>query len=1773
MKISTKKISITKLLIKNSWKSLSNSKFLICQLGILLTLGTTVMSTVFVANKSLSTSINELVAKSNLANFTIENNEVIENFEFDILEHNSNKNKSDELNNFVLDNQLKIYNPLKTIKINTILDNTNPEINREALFYGFGSKYKEDNTNNDENKWPNIIYSEPGKPLTINTELTDITLKNSTSDFFSIYNDLASPSDDKVKESNYEILFNKNIYTTNPFSFKLNDKNELSLSKFGIASIDGFNDTDIFTLNHGFLSDDLAFFYSTQNSFLTDKQKKAFDNYDEKMNDYSNKLYIYKPFDNYFGNFYQTPFVSTIKSSSYEDEIKNIVGSRYKYWPNNFQNYNDKLVNEFIEFFNLKSPGYFIYDYNLNSNNLIGKIDILYEIYNDTENDFHDEVVNKYEKYFKGQIKIPAIPYLTILPKDEKKIKSSKDYKKWIEDLSEENFKVNENGLKEVINEAVNNLKTLIVNEINDLFNKSDDLGKTIIRKYNEKYDIKYNLDNGLYLDPEYNSKPLNYSISKNFYVNDSNLSNFIISTTENSSAINPVNKLVTYSGVELPTLSIREFDNSEFNNLFPILQNLRDKPEKLREYFMKDEKYLYTVLNIIYNSNLLTNDYNINRLKKILDIIFDDNEYINNPNKWASTLVDNWKWSLSKFTFTGYGYEFVINPSIDGITFEIAGIYVSPESYFVSSSKNWTAFTNNSKQILNSKYVYEGLQLPYCFSVEDEQDIYNNPEKYKNHYVTNVTTGKKQFYKDFITWKNDLPDQYKINISGEDYIISGSALSAEYMYPIASNNQLLIDNDVPIIFTNTGGFAKILNKKTYNVNSYFWVENPSIFPTVNIDVIKKINLQGQQIYNKKIAYSISDSNQPNQLLYLRVNFPYTILKLVFTITLIIGTLICVLAVFFIYVLIKSIIKQNIKIFAICISNGISKHKLALSFLTIGLLLGFLTTLLGYGISLIIYPIITNSISSYWVLGTNAQLFNFGIWSLIFLIVSIFLCIASYLVIIFVLRKPTYKLLNNTNNNLKYNFLFAKMNVLFKIIKPLNLFRINYAFANFGKFIVLLFMMISFITITTTYVSTWDIFSNAYKKTENNKQYKYAIDLYSPSKQGGYYYNIPYEYFGTRKQGFTSLYDLNSSEGIYNNSFKNALTYTNENNEKLIYENLFLPNGLLLNELEGNIQFFRNRVMHLLYLDIDINIGSVYINPLNYVKTLLPSSVLNVIEKALQNQIDLAFKYYVSLANTNNPKKDIWIHQNAANLGETLWKDVSLNGEFIKDPKQWNQTNWFFQFVEIEPKKFIWKPNQNFIIDGAPNYNLNKDYIKLTIDIINLYSQNSDYKSFLETNGLTSQNYNYFVALNAIPFNKDYDETYTYLDAYNSKNNVGLKVKGIKPDSKQVTLFNEYENLDQKKKLEEYAKKYNESDPIYKKDNKAYYPIIINEVVAKKYGLSKNDTIELQIKNDFERFINKANNDTSIKTVNFIIIGITTSKSEEQYFTTQAVANKILNFSKPEIATKEDITSGNYENKWIDKNEAKEYIPFNGIFTKSESSQLITNCIPLYTFSGLTAISSGLSIDMQGTFRNQIFNNIDKINKILQVDDFINPKDPKNPTTLKKFIDRYTNTFESNQFFVSALNGVDFAFTSSVIGALLDDTLSKVLNIAVIALIPTIVIIITLMSYMMVQESKRLVALLKTLGYSDWTNTFTLTAFQFGIIGIGLLLGVGVSAIILKILSYSIFRLLLVIVNPLIIWWIVMVGLGVLLLIVSSVMFSVYSYLKRVNLPQEISYR
>lgn len=1346
----------------------------------------------------------------------------------------------------------------------------------------------------------------------------------------------------------------------------------------------------------------------------------------------------------------------------------------------------------------------------------------------------------------------------------------------------------------------------------------------------------------------------LYYSITENVNLNDvqtnanliayhinnnSNVNNLV---SENQNQI-PIEKYTsnTYIEIEPSIKMVLTLGNGDFN-YWKSQYNL------FSPYFNYDN-YVNYYKPWLFINMLKTGIWNLetSKVKEIYDVLYNLSKIpknIDEFNKYyniyanSNNLNTNSYWyklrslmTVTNITYNGYGYNISCTQTVPllgegaGIPFDIQVYDIS--SYLAIVSNNY--FYYNNKKSIPFETLQDIMQLP--FVNYDNSDSTLNPGSSISVY--NPETGRKEPQSSFVTWLNSLPEDYKVYVNAIPYVIVDVGTTPDMLYPVLNSTNLLVNNNTTgVLYVNQAGYYRSIDGTSANSTIYYSVRYPpdliyyerqKLFNDITSYTIDK--------YGYNTAFNLNDPNQLNYVVYLRANFLSNLQYIILIIGIIIGSIIGFLSLFFISTLIRSIVKQNKNTFGIGIANGINKSVLSLSFFPFAIVPALICGVISYIISVFLVNPLNDIISQYWTLVIPNSKFEWWYFIVIVLILFVVLYILIICVILWTLRKKTQDILNSSSE-FRMNWLIIHSKKITSLFGAFGSFRLTYMMGNIARFLMLTFIVIIFSTLISFTFGTYHQFSVAQSYTNRNRNYSYAFDLYSPTINSGYYSPISYQEIGTTQKGIYNYYSSSSwYEGNYDtpltapigsfysgSDYANALQYPYSSNK--YFTSLYLPYTDLATQLNNNINFFNNKIFVKAVLDINLDIGGATINPWEIAKSIMPVSILNLATDLFERQMNINHEFYYWLQEQNEIAINgghseyidgiesqyngipIYYSTYLPNVNEQPFtldgSDITENYLIANNKEEWI----FVQELNYSTNKYEWRINQENALYPAPTYTVKPKVLQTLVQILT-NSQNPLfqywYKYFYKNNPESGQSeqvvpeLTYKVGYGAVPVNSD-DETYTYIDAniLNNNDNIFVKITGIKENSSYINLYNDNNEIINYLLFEDIE------------NNSDIYPIIINEVVQKKYDFNIGDILDVNANNIYDRFNRKNLGLETFNNVKFKVVGITTSKSNKEFYISQNVANKILGYQDFTKVSLDQVWDGPYSPGYG-------YVPFNGVFTNQELPNLFYNYGGIYSPSGITTskgiwntnIGFGVGQVDGGELRQVIVNNwalLPELTKIIYLVDYNslnnNIVNIKNDYTnipmytnhgekpiflddihewdlnqIGDWVRTFVNVFDTDQPVISEITSLDS--TNINIGAIFDDTFENIEMIIIICFIPTLILIIALMAIMIISESSRLVSLMKVLGISDLKNAISFMFVYWVVLFLGIILSIPITIGGLSLTSMLIFNGFQIIVSPSAPIWIFFAVLGIVALTFGVICYYGYRKIKKINVPQAISVR
>lgn len=1091
-----------------------------------------------------------------------------------------------------------------------------------------------------------------------------------------------------------------------------------------------------------------------------------------------------------------------------------------------------------------------------------------------------------------------------------------------------------------------------------------------------------------------------------------------------------------------------------------------------------------------------------------------------------------------------------------------------------------------------------------------DVSKMLQTDEDYQKWYSSH--TDIKNDRERFISWMNSLNQQtldnkysqwiqsYPNNIvnvaGGAPYFILSAGITGDFVYPIVS-----IEKPIPntskecILFTNKSGYDRIQASFQGNPTEKYIVGKFKK-NTNHQKIIDQINnwssLHMSWPENVRAAYLAEDMTNTLNASAFRISYIPQLVDKVNMISYLLTAFVLVVGLIISAVVVRRYINSNRVSIGIMQANGIKKWSIALSLTPFSFIPSLIGGIGGYLIGTFLQNPTLGLFSSYWTLPTSILSFSANAFLLSVLLPFAIFTIVSLISTYIILRNKTVNLMKQ-GSEYKNNVLMRISKKGFSMFGVISRFRASIAFCSIWKLIILSLM--SALTMSTLVfgLTLNGKFDQAINKTNSTRNYSYAIDLYTPTIQGGQYIPISEEQFG--KSGFqesawnagknlfptpyysndvsndTSWKDITSSTSdikeftkqYFDTTFSLVkLAHLGMFDPQQVFEadgyshaNLFLPYMSDAIGQKTDIQYLKNRISNKLSLNylIGLSFMGMTSNPWDISASLMPES----------------------LKNTCNDKYETIINE----VGKLVYSDNT----------NWNgYQDYITKYGEGDGTRY--EINQSKTIDYS-GMCLDQKYTKLLLQIF-------------DSPEITSSKDDFYLDYNSIPLSNK-EETYTYVSGdlisvnNSSKQSKNIKIIGIDNNTKYVNL------IDNKNKSLLPLIDYKSISTSQKE-----FPIVVNQVDVKKYGIKNGDILTFDVSNKSDRFM--TNPDKS--SVKFKVVGITKSCENEEYFIDQQIANKILGLKSKfdesntlnnyyvdyKAGNNSTLSVDNGLKTWANWNDITKLTTsddkslnttpygFNGYFTDDKNgSKALTNTECFYSPSGLwlpsSSISSNSSLDVLKYGSNlQLANVFSGMSNSTDIGKKITAKyqawqdHRKDSDEGKKYHEEFINCADE---FVSQFRNIwgDTDYVTLVTSAVdknsnimvyktMSNTISSVEKVILSVIFLMVFFIVLLMSSMIISDCKRLAAILSSLGYTDWENALSFMSIYIPMIIFGLLISIPLTMGLTVIFQNAVLGGIGLLLNASIQWYyFAIAGSFIAVLLIISIVFGFIS-LKRTPL-------
>ncbi|WP_022935071.1 ABC transporter permease [Mesomycoplasma moatsii] len=988
----------------------------------------------------------------------------------------------------------------------------------------------------------------------------------------------------------------------------------------------------------------------------------------------------------------------------------------------------------------------------------------------------------------------------------------------------------------------------------------------------------------------------------------------------------------------------------------------------------------------------------------------------------------------------------------------------------------------------------------------------------------------------------SQIDNKYKIDVDGVEYLIIGSDFSVDYMYPVINSENVTVNTKTQaLVYVNQHGYDRIKRSNTSApTEKYFLLtaknnESPIQLQTKLNEFVYEWATGNKWSFGNvnsdsntyKLAYLRNESSLLNPERSLRLTVIEDMIINLENVQKIVGIMLTIIVAIVIMFVVRRYIGSRAKVLGILKAQGYSSWQIASSICLFPLFVSIIGATLGYITGLVAQYGVFKLFTIFWTIPIVTIPFNWLTFVLTLIIPIVLLCSLTILTTFWFLHKNKSISMMNGSMEVNESHFANSINKLVSRTSVKNKFSISLALGSIGKLIALFISALFTAGVTLFFVTSYKAFDKSINRTYANKTYKYIISYTTPTVEGNQM-QIYYIYPG----------GANNLDNIANNIQNMLYVPVGDPAEGYVYYSDYFKPGynetINKNGANGDVAETDTTTPHIFTkasIDLTVNAGGMSINVWKNLYNAIPESQRSsIISKSQISNQWLEWtqegkeqeyqgkKYITKFENFNTSDEYLTLFDKEQNKNVQIYNSELDKYEDIRID--------YFNFEKNE----ILPENSKFIYRKSTSNNAYYDSTLLITGNEDTKASRALYREFL-VNGYKSMfNYDstninsiislldikqrtpmpeyeldYFISPGALIMMNDQkdkmDETFTYIDTINILNqNMQPKIYGYKYDSKHIQVVDSNgQNLI--KKAEEFAI-----------TSKNEYPLIINKVVAQKYGLKNGNILTLRVNNKYDRYSNKlkeaintTSNDIHLNIESneykFKIIGISDTYINEEWITAQSVANKILGLNENgyngtisdsnapiPIASSLPLYSSN--GYWSADNKIFTSNSINDL-SNSELQRLINTYRQLfYTTKNGNIKNVSLIASFIDSF-NLGYSN-DKINTIIKnligLDNLdLNYSDSgsnfetasKANNAIKKFIEIYTDN-SLYAFLENAIsNGVEKEY---IVNA--SSTVNKTLTIMLVITFTISLTILVMITSMIINENERNIAIFGVLGYT-----------------------------------------------------------------------------------------
>lgn len=1073
----------------------------------------------------------------------------------------------------------------------------------------------------------------------------------------------------------------------------------------------------------------------------------------------------------------------------------------------------------------------------------------------------------------------------------------------------------------------------------------------------------------------------------------------------------------------------------------------------------------------------------------------------------------------------------------------------------------------------------------------------------------------------------NGIDKRFIADCGGYNEIIWGCGLTPDFMYPVVDISRPTPNTKTEcLVYTNDSGYNSIkLAFVNSTVEDYLVARfKPSVNSIRQQEIINDINRwAGEHMIfpdNVKSAYFANDASNLLNCSGFRVAYLPKLVHVIEIVSIILCSFIGILCLVICFVIIKRYVENNRVNIGIMRANGIKKWKIGASLLPFALFPALIGGIAAYLTGLGLQAAALSLFSNYWMLPTPLIKFNWiSFLSSVFVPFIIF-SVICFITTLLVLRVNSVELMK-AGSEFKTNSFSRIAKKPFKHFGVLTRFRVALAFNSISRLIMLAAMTCLTMASLVFAFTTFDKL-NASKNTNSTQfDYSFNLELTTPTASGSVY--SVYDYSkkqddGTSNTGFgwtdpsqymfnvlwnTNVdgleYDTEQGVDFYRELTKpysrNFITgplmlaygepsYTNAVGH---YGNLMLPNMSDSTGQNQDLLYLQNKICTRLTLDYNIGLAPLASsNPWEIALALMPANSRNIAAESYNKIINKAghdypqysaFFNYDEKTDSYTLKSDMSVvgylfmafNSDFINLLKTLYSNqeimemeypisygnVPLNWN-IKDGDKKDETyTYILGNISNLSNNRKYDPSHEIKIEGIAK---DSQYIKLT-----------DKKGHNLNNWLFDQNFN-----NAYGVDEDLYPIITNAYAAHKYN---LKVG----DKITINVNNTVDRFEQKIHSETKYDNNNQFVVIgisQGTNDEAFYTTqeCANNILGLPNGSSWNKTHKYMMWTvpDEDFLGDYTFYDWSERRPHLADLAGLNENGEEN-------PNNISVWTFTDGTTTEPTVSQSIHK--LTSEEIKVPVGFNGIYTQNREGKPLTNGLSLYSYTGMYPGSSVYKSNGSVNKFAEILsfgNNLSIANLMTGIKDQQYYEANANmiagrisPTQYRSVIDNFIETVSNiygDTTMITAMCGAMDVAASDLIYSNLISTFDLAETSIMSIIIPITIIIVAIISNLIINDSKRMAAMLKALGYSDSKNLMSILALFVPTIVFGLALAIPLSFGLTLGYQAIIFNTANILVDVTQKWWYYVAAIGGIGIILVGTYAIGFASLKRDRLVDQI---